>query len=435
MALYNNNSIMDEYGGKAILYEQHIARSIGKLAGWDKAYGISCSGGKLTLYYAIKCALLRIDSNSEQKGIEDNVVIFALGGSHYSLEHICNLLGLGTNKCIRIPRGDTDVITIQNLKQVFVQQIEKKNRVACIVCCGGTTLDFVTDQTDLIYDAVSEIHQQYQLDYFPYLHLDSVIGWLWFTFFNMNYDQIQALTKQNKITYKIFTVTSRLKGVKNFDSFGVDMHKTGLCPYSSSFFIARNRSIIDNSGNTEPNYGDIRAFLYTLENSRPTIGIASGWVSLQRLGINGYREYLIKLMICNEKIKQALKRAHNKFIIINENSLGWEVIFTINYPILEMKLTENYDVNIITEFFVQYIWKKIREGKNYPNISIIKNFQSDFKQATRHGFIICNMHVDIDDDYINEIPVIINQIATEFELSFLNREYWLFNSILKEPIR
>lgn len=438
MQIYNNNCIMDSYGGKSILYEQQVARSIGRLIGWENAYGISCNGGKLTLYYAIKSAILKIDVNSPQKGIPNDLVILTAEGAHYSLEHTCSMLGLGADKCIRIPRNSTDGISSQALKQTFIQQIKNKKRVAAIICCGGTTLDFVSDHTQLIYSAVKEIVDQYKLDYFPYLHLDSVIGWLWFTFLNKSDDEIQALTNHQNITRKISIVINKFKDVKNFDSVAVDMHKNGLCPYSSSFFIARNRNIItgnvENEGKKKLSYGNIKAFEYTLENSRPSTGVASAWVALQRLGISGYRKYLIELMSSSEKIKQALKHK-NIFTIMNESSLGWEIIFSISFTALKIKLGHAYDANLISESFMHYIWHEIEKGKTLPNFSIIKNFRKDIKQDAGHGFIIYCMQVGLDNKSARKMVSQISKAVHQFEREILNGKLTLIKVSLEAPIR
>ncbi|WP_237088785.1 hypothetical protein [Paenibacillus larvae] len=66
--LYNINSLMDAFSGKAILFEQRIARAVGRLVGWEQSYGVSCNGGKLTLFYAIKSAIAKIAPDSGREG-------------------------------------------------------------------------------------------------------------------------------------------------------------------------------------------------------------------------------------------------------------------------------------------------------------------------------------------------------------------------------
>lgn len=412
MQIHNINAIMDSYGGKSILFEQKVTRSIGKLIGWNKAYGISCNGGKITMFYAIKFAIQKLAPESVEKGIPDDIVILVSGGGHYSIEHTCSLVGLGSEKCIRVNIESSDGMSKNVLKKAFEEQIKKGKRVAAIISCGGTTLDYIHEDTEIIYKATEEVIKEQQLSYTPHLHLDSVIGWLWFVFMKSTKKQIQQLTNDSGITTKLLNTLNKLSGVHHFDSIGIDFHKTGLCPYSSSFFIAKNDRIISNKKLSSKNFGELRAFDYTLENSRPTSGIASAWTSLQTLGIKGYQNYLIQLFKASKTLKNAIEETPN-FKVINQKSNGWEIIFTISSSKLQSWFAENYDHKLISESFINYIWKKIERGKNLPLFSIIKNYQEWFEKDLGCAFIIYNMDTSMDCHKANEI---IFNIASQFKL-------------------
>lgn len=67
-------------------------------------------------------------------------------------------------------------------------------------------------------------------------------------------------------------VVKRIEGVSNFDSFGVDMHKNGLCPYSTSMFISKTDDNFDylndgkySYGEDDYEFGNFRAYRYTLK--------------------------------------------------------------------------------------------------------------------------------------------------------------------------
>ncbi|MCX4029682.1 glutamate decarboxylase [Endozoicomonas sp. SM1973] len=391
MQLYNVNAIMDTYGGKALLFEQQVARSIGKLIGWDQATGIACNGGKITLFYAIKSAITRIASDADQKGIPNDLVILTADGAHYSLEHTCSLLGLGTQQCIRVPIHSSNGMQANELKAAFESQIAKGKRVAAIIACGGTTLDFLCDNTQVIHNTVTEVVDSHQLDYFPYLHLDSVIGWLWFSFLQAPTSIYQKMNIHPDIQLKIQSVLDKLQGMHRFDSFGVDFHKNALCPYASSFFISKALAITtrtENDGSVkERQYGELRAFDHTLENSRPASGIASAWTALQRLGKQGLRAYLAQLLASAEQIKASIRR-YQHAAVLNDSSLGWEVIFTLNPS---TTLAQQYEPHQLHEDFYRYITERTNMGDDVPSISIIKDFRKSYGENVGHGFICYNM--------------------------------------------
>lgn len=437
MQLNSNNCIMDSYDGKSILYEQKVARSLGSLVGWKNAFGVCCNGGKVTLFYALKSAINRIAPQAAQKGIPNDLVVLISSGAHYSIEHTCSMVGLGSDKCIRIPIDSREGITKLKLQAAFNEQIKKGKKVAAIICCGGTTIDFLCENTRHIYDAVVETTKRHKLGYFPYLHIDSVIGWLWFTFLGMDFEQIYEFAGNREIALKIFNVTNKLGGVKNFDSFGADMHKNGLCPYSSSFFIAKDQGAITGQGakllSGKKNYGDARAFNYTIENSRPSGGIASAWTALQRMGIEGFRQYLVELMRSTEIIKHALRKQAG-IRILNEQSYGWEIVFSIKFQLLEEKM-QTSDDKCIAESFIQYLWSKIDKGEDLPNFSIIKNYRKDFGPLEEHAFILYNMQIGVNDSAASQIADQVTGLAAVFQQEVINGFQSLVYTELKAPIR
>jgi glutamate/tyrosine decarboxylase-like PLP-dependent enzyme len=261
MQLFNINAIMDTYGGRSLLFEQQIARSIGKLINWPQANGLSCNGGKVTLFYALKQAIERIAPESSKQGIPKDLVILASEKAHYSIEHCCSLVGLGSDQCIRIPAHHSESFTSKSLETVFETQLKSGKRIAAIICCGGTTLDFICDDTTVVAMTCSRLVKRHQLKYQPYLHFDSVIGWLWFPFFNNQ----NVLTKTSQIIKtKIQSVIKQMTSLHCFDSMGVDFHKNGLCPYPSSFFIAKHLPVtyeVENNGDIKSKvFGECERF-------------------------------------------------------------------------------------------------------------------------------------------------------------------------------
>ncbi|WP_340066157.1 pyridoxal-dependent decarboxylase [Ascidiimonas aurantiaca] len=434
MQIHNNNAIMDSYGGKSILFEQKVARSIGSLIGWKKAYGISCNGGKITMFYAIKFAIQQLVQDSYENGIPNDIVILVSGGAHYSIEHTCSLVGLGSKNCIRVPIGSSNGMSAKSLEAVFTDQIQKGKRVAAIISCGGTTLDFIHENTEVVYNAMQKVVMENQLSYTPYLHLDSVIGWLWFTFINETRETIRSLTNDSLITDKLVHTLTKLSKIKKFDSVGIDFHKTGLCPYSSSFFVAKKERIVSDEKLSSKNYGEIRAFNYTLENTRSSSGIASAWTSMQIMGIKGYQKYLIALFKASKILSEAIDHTHH-FKVINLASKGWEIIFTINHFKLKRWFGDNYDNKTISESFIKYVWKKIDEGEDLPLFSIIKNYGEWFGKNDGHAFIIYNMNICLSHKTARQIANDIAHQLTLFKKDITEGKTKLLIQELETPIR
>ncbi|MGB3466351.1 MAG: pyridoxal-dependent decarboxylase, partial [Cyclobacteriaceae bacterium] len=150
MQVHNVNAIMDSYGGKSLLFEQKVARSIGKLIGWEQAFGISCNGGKLTMFYAIKAAVRRLVPDYEKNGLPGDLVFLVPSGGHYSIEQTCGILGIGSKNCVRIPMDPKTGMKEEALREEFLRQVRRGKRVAAIISCGGTTIDFMHDDTQMI---------------------------------------------------------------------------------------------------------------------------------------------------------------------------------------------------------------------------------------------------------------------------------------------
>lgn len=436
--LYNTNSLMDSFGGKVLLFEQKIARMLGKLAGWNDAHGVACNGGKLTLLYAVKSAISKIDPDSRNKGIDKNLVVLTNESSHYCVEHVCSILGLGSDNCIRIKSEDGWKMNIKNLLETIEEQHKNGKKVAAIICAGGTTINFACDDTVSVYKNVKELFENSNQDYFPYFHLDSVIGWLWMNFIGVSESELNEKIPNEKIRNKIMEVVKRIEGVSNFDSFGVDMHKNGLCPYSTSMFISKTDDNFDylndgkySYGEDDYEFGNFRAYRYTFENSRPATGIVNSWIAMNRLGRTGFQDYLIKLKDISEELKTKLEESE-KISILNK-SLGWEIVFDIDFNRIEKNYNGSYES--IAKAFMQYCWDEVNAGKVVPLISIVPEYKIYPGDINHTAFLIFPMSMYLDSEIISDIVIKLNETIDEFETKVLSREISIGQVDFEKPIR
>ncbi|WP_185225965.1 pyridoxal-dependent decarboxylase [Chryseobacterium indologenes] len=440
--IYNVNSLMDMYGGKSLLIEQKVARTIGQWINWNESYGIACNGGKITMLYAIKSAISRIAPESQREGIPNNLVVMVNEGGHYCVEHICSLLGIGAINCLRVPINAEGKMNMTALEQLLAIQVEKGNRIAAIICCGGTTINFCCDETLLVSQLVDRFVDDHQLDYRPYLHLDSVIGWIYFTLLRESETEIRNLGIPASILNKFLEVRKRFLGLASFDSFGVDFHKDGLCPYSSSFFISRNSNCFNmltqgnyTYGSQDLEFEQFRAYRYTLENSRPSQGILASWIMLKKLGRNGLLQYLVKLHKAQSRLIKKMEH-RNLFKVLNSSSLGWEIVFSIDFTMLLSAERENFDAHQVAMAFMQRCWDKVNKGEVFPFFSIVPDYKTDHNSDHKTtAFLLYPMQTDLSSASIDKILNDITNEVIAFQKEIIVNSKSLTTRILEKPIR
>lgn len=439
-SIYNVNFLMDAYAGKGLLIEQKVARTIGNWMNWKDCFGISCNGGKTTLLYAVKSALSRIAPTSQQNGIPDNLVIITNQKGHYSIDHVASILGIGSHNCLRISSDEDGKMNLAELELVMGSQIKKGKMIAAIICCGGTTIDFICDDTKAVAQLVDRFTTDNQLQYRPYLHLDAVIGWIYFSLLNKKDSEIYNIVLNTTIAAKIIEVKNRFQGLASFDSFGTDFHKVGLCPYTSSFFISRNKDCLNllTDGNykytdQDFNYGQFRSYRYTIENSRPSQGILSSWTALLTQGRNGFIEYLTKLHSNNLHVVNKLEE-YDIFNVINKRSLGWEVVFSIRFNEIALKQKADFDYNKTAMAFMQRCWDKVNRGAFFPLFSIVPDYFIQNGNATT-AFLIYPTHQNITMSFINNVIDLIFREVSLFEQDIISNTQKIFSEPIEKPIR
>jgi len=226
-------------------------------------------------------------------------------------------------------------------------------------------------------------------------HVDSVLGWLYLAFRDMSAEHLESEIPESAIRNRIAEVTRRYSALERFDSLGVDFHKTGLCPETSSFFIAPDRRFMNELGTGDYHYrdadfefGNFRAYRYTFENSRPAHGILSAWVNLRRLGRTGFGRYLSNLHRGRVGLERAIER-HGRFAVLNPSNLGWEVLFHI--PFEDVGAGDAYGDTAIA--FMEHCWRRVREGHELPLFSIVPEFHVDRDPArSRVAFLLYPMN-------------------------------------------
>lgn len=391
----NVNGLMDAFGGESLLVEQKVARTVGRWAGWPSAMGISCNGGKLTMLYALRCALTRAQPKSLRSGFGGRTVVLCSAGAHYSVEHVAALVGIGSDNVRRVPLDASGTMRRDALEAMLEGAHAEGDTVAAVVCCGGTTIDFCCDDTADVCDVVDRFVERHRPPSGPYLHFDGVIGWLYLAFRGASEADLAATVEDEPTRTRIAEVLRRASALERFDSLGADFHKTGLCPYPSSFFVARDRHFMNDLGDGLYEYGDedfrfgsFRAYRYTVENSRPMMGVLAAWVNLCHFGRAGLRDYLVELHRAGAGMRAALDR-HGRFSVLNEGTLGWEVV--VDLPLIESQDESGPPTQLAIDF-IEHCWGRVRDGHPLPLISIVPHYHVAHDPAqSRVGFLFYPM--------------------------------------------
>ena len=375
LAIYHNmDGLMDEYSGEALLIEQQLIREIGTWAGYANALGTGTAGGKITTLYAIRAALSRISSDYLKTGIPNKTIVITSAGAHYSLRHTISILGIGTSNCWEIPMDENGAMNCTVLADTLRKAWNHRYKVAAIICCGGSTIDFHCDNLKDVYETVIFTIGDYPEESVPYLHVDAVIGWQYLSISSLTSKENESLSMSLSTRERIEKANQRLKGIKFFDSFGVDFHKNGLCPISSSFFISKDNHFMadlslddDYVSFSESHLGQHRAYRYTLENSRTLHGVIAAWSVLTRLGRIGIANYLIDLHSSREAFEATINTLP-EVELTRQASLGWEVLFHI-------RSCNESDSNILspkmTSEFFHYCSDLCYKGYNIPLFGIV----------------------------------------------------------------
>ncbi|MFW6046556.1 MAG: hypothetical protein ACOCP4_02055 [Candidatus Woesearchaeota archaeon] len=388
--IYNPNLLWDYVSGKIMLYELKVVKYLCDIAGFDykKASGFSCFGGKGTLMYAIKEGLNNVDRTTVKTGLKGDNVVITAKACHYAVESACNYLGMGHDACVRVECNDKEEIMVDSLEKSIRENLDNNKKIVAIILSGGGTLDINIDPIKEVAKLRDNIVKEYKLDYVPHIHVDSVIGWLWMFFNGYDFNK-NDLGIEKDVLDKIEKTYLRISETKYADSFSADLHKTGFCPYVSSFYVSASKasvSSLDKESEIESlgnKYGEIQMYQSSIENSRSGAGIMSAWTVINKFGKNGFREYVAYLISSSIYMKKILKEKYqNEYEILNDFASGYCIM--IKPKLREMDIdfykmieasdeTKKYYNNYCADFY-KYISYETMDS-NYPLLGYLAKYR------------------------------------------------------------
>src|SRR5260370_23464464 len=160
--------------------------------------------------------------------------------------------------------------------------------------------------------------EEFNLPYKPHFHVDSVLGWAFLNFRSYNFNA-NSLQFKPKTLSQLKKILDRVETFKYADSFGIDFHKTGYVPYTSSMLIVKNKhdlTRLERDGNImTPLFHDQQAYnpgKFTLETSRSAANMLATWVALQTFGQEGYQSLLVHAIEMGVTFRDLLEQHMDK---------------------------------------------------------------------------------------------------------------------------
>lgn len=349
-SLYNPNLCLDTASGRSLITEQKVIKAIAEYIGWDwqAAGGTFTWGGKATIMYGIKLGLKNCSPNSPAQGVKEDVVVLSTASGHPAHTSDADWLGIGTANVIRLRTDEDGRVDLSEMERVIKEKTKEGKKIATIIISGGNTNSMVVDPIEEVVELRDRLVGELGLDYTPHIHVDAVVAFPWIFFKDYDF-KLNPLNIDRVASGRISEIIKYLRGLYKADSFGIDFHKMGFCPYISCAFMVKNKTSLYEGR-------DVRKwpFFYSIENSRPGDGPNSAYIALNALGITGFQILVAHLTEVAVHLQNKIDETGD-FEVINTTSLGTSVMFiprlprgvSIANPEEETIIRNNYTSNFI----------------------------------------------------------------------------------------
>lgn len=178
-SLYVQNGVTGEDSAEALNSEIKISAAMAELANYNKskAAGLSTFGGTATNMYAFKIGMSKCSPEHIVTGIRKDIFVIGSKPAHYSHLSSAIWLGMGQNNYVQVRSHTDQTSDLEDMELKCRETIEKGGLLACIVGAGGTTSNMGIDDFAKIKQMRDKLVKDYNLNYIPHIHADSVIGW------------------------------------------------------------------------------------------------------------------------------------------------------------------------------------------------------------------------------------------------------------------
>ena len=336
-SLCNPNLGWDEYSKRVALAEVEATAMVSDLVGYDptKASGVFTFGGTGTTLYGVKLGLEKAIPGTMRNGVQGDAVVFASDVSHYCRINVTGWLGMGSKSVVEIPSTSDNAIDIRLLAIRAREALQQGKKIAAFIATMGSTDAFGLDDLAAIVSLRDQLVEEFKLPYRPHVHADAVIGWAWAAF--KNYDmEANPLGFRPRTIRALAGAEPRIRHLPLADSKGIDIHKTGFCPYIASLFLVKNRDdfrLLARAPETMPylfHSGEYTPGFFTLETSRSGTGILAAIANMRLLGVEGSRTLLGHIVEMTQVLREHLD-GHEATTVLNRNNFGPVTLFRV-YP-------------------------------------------------------------------------------------------------------
>lgn len=412
--LYNPNLCSDESARRFAEAEVRACAMTADLVGYDPSQsgGLFTFGGTGTLLYGVKVGLEKALPGAGQDGVREDAVIVASEQSHYSCLNVANWLGLGQRNVIRVATNLDNSVRLADLEASLRAVLSEGRKIAAIVATMGTTDAFGIDNLRAIDGLRRKLAAEFSLPRLPHLHADAVIGWAWSVFNDYDFEE-NSLGFRGRTVRALASAQHDIGHLRVADSIGIDFHKTGYAPYSSSLVLFRDEQdfrLIARSRETMPylyQSGEHHPGMYSLETTRSGCGPMAALANLLLLGKTGYRVLLGHAVEMAEVLRERVE-AHRNLTVLNGANVGPVTLFRA-YPnevdTFDVKRRERSDREYRTQL----------QGHNEYNRRIYRRVHAE--ALAGHGVTLsltdCYRHNDFGDPIVALKSYVLSPFADE----------------------
>jgi len=336
-ALYNPNVIWDEASHRVSEAEVEAASICADLIGYnpDASAGFFTFGGTGTILYGVRLGIEKAAPGAIKTGVPAGLRVFSSDVGHYSKLNVLGWSGIGTDSLVTVPTDEDNSMVIEQLEALLRGSLERGEKIACIIATMGTTDAFGIDNLQAIVNLRDRLADEYRLPYRPHIHADAVIGWAWSVFNDYDFDA-NPMCFPPRALRSLWDTSANIRALGMADSLGLDFHKTGYAPYTSSLFLCKKRNdleLISRDRSLMPyifQFGNYHPGVFTLETSRCGGAILASLANLKLLGKEGYRTLLGHTVTMAEVLRERLEKSAYA-CLVNTYNYGPVTLFRV-YP-------------------------------------------------------------------------------------------------------
>jgi len=284
-AIVNNNMLSREMSPFFTELEEAVTSYMAQFFGLGKhAGGVMLSGGSLANLQALTVARNHI-LQTKVKGLHElpgQPVILVSEAAHTSLEKAAMVLGLGNKGVRTVPTNEHSKMDISALRQILTDLKNEESLPFCLVGTAGTT---TTGNIDPLRE-LSEITREQNI----WFHVDAAYGGA--LLFSKKYGDLFV-------------------GIENADSVTFNPQKWMYVAKTNAMVLFRNKKLLENEfrisapymkkDSDSANIGEI-----SLQGTRHA-DILKLWLTIQHIGLSGYRQLIDESMKLTKKMRQEIK--------------------------------------------------------------------------------------------------------------------------------